>query len=161
MANDQLYQGPIVVRKSPIHGYGVFATQDLAKGTLIEECHFIETITSYRGLQSYVFTHSSLNDKDLFLLGYGSIYNHSSTPNVACEYDTPKKVIRFETLGRIRQGEELLISYGRDWFASRQLTARSLPWWQKLYRRLKLPLRFAMLYSIYWGYLQGLKLLGH
>ena len=31
----------IEVRKSPIHGYGVFATEDILPREILEECHFI------------------------------------------------------------------------------------------------------------------------
>ena len=32
----------IEIRKSPVHGYGVFAKDDITKGELLEECYYLE-----------------------------------------------------------------------------------------------------------------------
>jgi SET domain-containing protein len=39
---DKLIQNNIEVRKSQKHGYGIFATDFIKKGTVIEECHYIK-----------------------------------------------------------------------------------------------------------------------
>ena len=39
--NKVLIQGRTEVKKSSIHGYGVFATEDIKKGDIVEECHFM------------------------------------------------------------------------------------------------------------------------
>ncbi len=40
---DKLYHNSkLEVRKSLIHGYGVFAKEDIKEGELLEECHYCE-----------------------------------------------------------------------------------------------------------------------
>jgi hypothetical protein len=40
---DKLYHNSkLEVRKSLIHGYGVFAKEDIKEGELLEECHYYE-----------------------------------------------------------------------------------------------------------------------
>ena len=39
--NKVLIQGRTEVKKSSIHGYGVFAIKDIKEGDIIEECHFM------------------------------------------------------------------------------------------------------------------------
>ncbi|KAF8945008.1 hypothetical protein BGZ47_003398 [Haplosporangium gracile] len=50
-------------------------------------------------------------------LGLGSMFNHSSTPNVGFQRDIDNGLIRYSTLREIQVGEELCISYGPSlWF---------------------------------------------
>ncbi|KAG9069986.1 hypothetical protein KI688_009316 [Linnemannia hyalina] len=50
-------------------------------------------------------------------LGLGSMFNHSSTPNVGFQRDIDNSLIRYSTLREIQVGEELCISYGPNlWF---------------------------------------------
>lgn len=50
-------------------------------------------------------------------LGLGSMFNHSSTPNVGFQRDIDNGLIRYSTLREIQVGEELCISYGPNlWF---------------------------------------------
>lgn len=51
-------------------------------------------------------------------LGLGSMFNHSSTPNVGFQRDIDNSLIRYSTLREIQVGEELCISYGPNlWFS--------------------------------------------
>lgn len=36
-----LYRSNLIVKKSPVHGYGVFAGADFEKGDVIEECYAV------------------------------------------------------------------------------------------------------------------------
>jgi SET domain-containing protein len=50
-------------------------------------------------------------------LGLGSMFNHSSSPNVGFQRDFDNSLIRYSTMREIQVGEELCISYGPNlWF---------------------------------------------
>lgn len=132
MAEDRLYVGPLYVKKSPVHGYGVFAAQDLAENEVIEECHTL----FYRDEDNPLFDYSFESEGASALpLGFGCIYNHSSTPNVSYSHDRGRRLIIFKTLAPIRQDEELFSSYGKHWFSSRDLKMHSERLWPRFYRR--------------------------
>ena len=51
---DEIYQsGKIEIKKSELHGYGLFANQDIKSGELLEECHFIEIDNPKNNLAEY------------------------------------------------------------------------------------------------------------
>lgn len=157
MPKDHLYQGPIVVKKSPVHGYGVFAATTLEKDLIIEECHALVTSISDPKLKNYYFT---CLKKTIIPLGYGCIYNHSDTPNVGHSYDFDKNLLIFKTLRTINQGEELFSFYSDTWFSSRKLKLRTTPWWYQTYRFSKrLPLRAVLILCGCLAFIQGIKYL--
>ena len=45
------------------------------------------------------------------LLGYGSMYNHSSEPNAEVIFDVPNERVEFQAIRDIVAGEEILIDY--------------------------------------------------
>ena len=75
------------------HGRGVFATRRYETGDEVETCPTLqvpeEEITGL--LSDYVFK-SVDDDHVLVLLGYGSLYNHSSEPNLEYVQDDPQSV---------------------------------------------------------------------
>lgn len=116
----------IAVKKSEIHGWGVFAEQDIFPGDLIEACHYVSAELKYDIFGDYSFAVRTKNagsdvDYDLCALsfGYGSIYNHSDTPNASYVVDHPSSIIYFHALRPIIRGEEIFIYYGDKWFAGR------------------------------------------
>jgi len=111
----------ISIRKSriPDAGYGVFCNKDLQAGEIVEVAPFIEVPRSivYAAdniLWKYVFT-SHLDPRNVVLaLGFGSMYNHSSKPNVAhfvSERD-PKRLLTFRAISSVPAGSELYLDYG-------------------------------------------------
>ena len=110
----------IVAKQSPIHGLGVFATEDIEKGEVIEECPFLKLPTK-RGdinytLIDYTFVWPKSDDWDshIISLGYGSLYNHSTNPNANWDSDLEKNVIKFYSTKKIEKGEEIFIYYGDE-----------------------------------------------
>lgn len=100
-------------------GYGVFTKSNIEKGEIIERCHGLTIKTEDRRgiITSYDFT---LNSGDTFLcFGYGSLYNHSNTPNVQHEMDSTQSTMQYRTTRPISAGEELYVSYGENWFKNR------------------------------------------
>lgn len=111
----KLEKSQLSVRSSPIHGYGVFADEDIAIDTVIEECSAL-TLQTKEELRDYTF---NLDSKIGLLLGYGSLYNHSNQPNAAYQYFPEFKTMVFTARKSIKKDEEIFIYYGHDWFSSR------------------------------------------
>ncbi|QDH23090.1 SET domain-containing protein [Saccharibacillus brassicae] len=97
---------------------GVFATRDIAKGELIHEApvvayenedheHIEKTI-----LADYVFEYGA--NHTAILLGYGSLLNHSYTPNATYEISFDKHTFDFYAYTDIKAGEEVLINYNGE-----------------------------------------------
>jgi len=99
------------VKKSKIHGMGVFCTNDILFGEVIEKCHYtiLEKDIIDSVLRRYAFPYPKNGDKTSVVWGYGSIYNHSLNPNI--EYYYEGDLIVFKSLRRIMMGEELLHNY--------------------------------------------------
>ncbi|WP_150275125.1 SET domain-containing protein [Paenibacillus tepidiphilus] len=98
---------------------GVFATRDIAKGELIHEApvvpyeneeheHIEKTI-----LADYVFEYGA--NHTAILLGYGSLFNHSSSePNAVYEINFDNHTFDFYAYTDIKEGEEILINYNGE-----------------------------------------------
>lgn len=118
---------PVAVSSSPIHGLGVFATRDIAKGEVIELAPSLPLEGDGKIdagiLDSYTFDQSRCID--MLQLGYAAIYNHSDAPNVshvkfrACPY-----LEAWTADVDIEEGQELFHDYGQDYFDSRGMRKR-------------------------------------
>jgi uncharacterized protein len=116
------YQGPVklIIGKSKIPGagYGVFAKSSIRKGELLEICPFVEVhkdmiYDQSNILQNYVFK-SHCNPKGaLVVFGYGSIFNHSKTPNVFYSINgrDQNRLLDFIALKDVSAGTELCTFY--------------------------------------------------
>ena len=112
---------PIKVMKSQISGLGVFATRDIKNGETIEECPCLEVMGNFSGqLQHYVFS-SVKNPKKLIVgLGYASMYNHKDNPIAEWKVIDDYKLM-ITALEDIPKGNEIFISYGDDYWSSRNI----------------------------------------
>lgn len=117
----KLFQNKLVVKKSSLHGYGVFAGKDIKKGEKIEECYFIITKGGDKVLDDYYF---DAKGKDAIFLGFGSIYNHSNDPNADYTISLTNRITTIKASKFIPKGKEIFISYGEEWFSSRGLKAK-------------------------------------
>lgn len=115
---DKLYMNKLVVKKSTIKGYGVFARETIRKGQLIEECYILFSRGGDKGLEDYYFDAKG-KLKYAFFTGFGSIYNHSVDPNGDYTIHVKKCLATIKAARTIKKGEEIFISYGDDWFGSR------------------------------------------
>lgn len=109
--------------KSAISGYGVFASEDIAAGELIEEFPVIILDTTWPNnkdnvIQRYAMTWDcncsicQKNGKSIaIMLGNGSIYNHSEKPNAYIQQDNHFKIYRFFALSDIKKGSEITWYY--------------------------------------------------
>ena len=134
---NKLYQySKIEIRKSSIHGYGVFAKEDLKNGELLEECHHIRTTLlqnqdcdckkkyPYKKYQ-YNYPYNKTYDEnkpfqyETLVLGYGSIYNSSISDgenNAEFDTDLDNNIFIFRTIKDIKKDQEILIYYGDNWW---------------------------------------------
>ena len=119
----------IEVKRSVIKnaGRGVFATADIKKGEVIEICPVL--IFNKKDTDNILITHlgdyvyAYEGSRSLFAMGYGSLYNHSNTPNAKYELmeheGQPEQgnELCITSLKHIDKGEEIYINYGKDHFA--------------------------------------------
>lgn len=116
--NKKLFLNKISVRKSTIHGYGVFADKNIRKGEKLEESYFILSDCEDDILIDFIF---DAGGRSAVILGYGSLYNHSENPNAEYSINRRTKITTFKASRAIKKGEEIFISYGDEWFSSRDL----------------------------------------
>lgn len=108
----------IEVKKSK-YGRGVFATRDIHSGELIHEAPVIVSPSKeYKYLKKtimmeYVFWWEK-DEECALALGYGSLINHSYTPNALFELNFANRTIDFYAYTDIKAGEEILINYNGE-----------------------------------------------
>ncbi|WP_086933496.1 SET domain-containing protein [Agarilytica rhodophyticola] len=94
----------LVIKKSAIHGKGLFSTVKIRKGEVIGMCK----IKTSKKQGPYTLSLEDGNDVDVTCkLKY---INHSKTPNVA--YYSDLSVV---SLRSIKPGDELTHDYGEEW----------------------------------------------
>lgn len=119
----------VVVRKAAKKGLGVFALKDFKAGEIIEICPVLIFDTKGRKslektqLSHYIYPWRSTRGAAL-VLGYGSIYNHSFSPNADWKQNFRTQSMVFRAVRSIKKGEEILVNYNGepdeqtpiDWF---------------------------------------------
>ena len=113
----------VKVIEMEIKGMGVVATEDIKVGEIIETCPVVfiskEEVEFFEKektpLKFYYLIESDTN-KFCLMLGYGSIYNHSITPNADVEYnyDKAERYVFFRAIKNIKTGEEIMFDYEFD-----------------------------------------------
>ncbi|MEO2076272.1 MAG: SET domain-containing protein [Bacillus sp. (in: firmicutes)] len=99
------------------YGRGIFATRDIPKGELIHVAPVIISPKSeYKHLKKtilmdYVFW---WGEDCAVALGYGSLFNHSYTPNALYKLRHKNKTIDFVAYKDIKAGEEIMVNYNGD-----------------------------------------------
>ena len=98
-------------------GRGVFTSQDISEGEVIEVCPVIIIpkaelpIIHKTVLHDYYFLWGhDLNDCAI-ALGFGSIYNHELMPNANFILDIEQKTIDIEAIKDIKAGDEITLNY--------------------------------------------------
>lgn len=116
----KLYMNKLVVKKSTVKGYGVFAQKKMKKGEVLEECYVIIGRGGDKSLEDYYFDVKGKGKGSYALFfGFGSIYNHSEDPNADYTINVNKRLATIKAARTIQAGEEIFISYGDKWFSSR------------------------------------------
>ena len=99
---------------------GVFTSEDIAEGTVIEIAPVIILSAVERKLADQTLLHDYIFEWGgegmcCLALGYVSIYNHSKRSNCEYEMDYESSLIRIKTMQPVHAGEELFINYNGDW----------------------------------------------
>lgn len=119
----------IVIRKTKKKGRGIFALKNFKKGELVESCPVLTFTPKERkslektSLNFYVYPWRSTKSASLSL-GYGSLYNHSYSPNADWKQNFKTEEMEYRAIKPIKKGEEILINYNGepddltpiDWF---------------------------------------------
>ena len=111
----------IEVRKSPIHGWGVFAKENIEANTILEQSHglFIPRGV-YENIQhpsikcnGFAFPRDAAHTKVIIPFGLGCVYNSlpASKCNADWYCDLINNIIIYHTTKEIKKDEEIFIDY--------------------------------------------------
>lgn len=119
----------VAIKRFPKKGRGVFALRNFKTGDIIENCpvliftpkerkHLEKTLLNY-----YVYPWRSTRGAAL-VLGYGSIYNHSYSPNADWKQNFKTQSMVFRAIKSIKKDQEITVNYNGepdeqtpiDWF---------------------------------------------
>lgn len=107
----------LTIASSYNRGRGVFTTEKIARGTVIEIAPVIVLTPEDRThvektiLYDYIFEWGDDQQGAAVALGYISIYNHKPDPNCAYHMDFNHQTITITTIKDVLVGEELFINY--------------------------------------------------
>jgi SET domain-containing protein len=82
----------LTIKKSPIHGIGLFALEDISKGTDLGRSHFVS-------LDEFIRT------------PLGGFVNHSDNPNVRIKREKGTRFFHLFVINDIKAGTELTAKY--------------------------------------------------
>jgi uncharacterized protein len=115
----------IIIGEIPGKGLGVIATEKIFKDEIIEnspliilgekDSQFISSRDKSDTLYYYYLQQPELS-RNCIMLGYASIYNHSSDPNAEIDFnqDSKMKQMLFRAIKDIEAGEEITWDYCFD-----------------------------------------------
>jgi SET domain-containing protein len=101
-------------------GRGVFATEDIAEGEVIEVSEVIIVppeevqLLDRTALERYYFAWGDDLKSAAIALGHGSLYNHSFSPNARYEKHFDQGILEFICINAIKKGEEIRVNYNHD-----------------------------------------------
>ena len=107
----------LVIMHTEGKGRGVFTFEEIHDGDIVENAHVIVLSLEDRAkihgteLHNYYFLWGEDQLQAAIALGYGSLYNHSETPNLDYILDYDDQTIEFFAIRDIKIGEELSINY--------------------------------------------------
>jgi SET domain-containing protein len=102
-------------------GRGVFTSEDIAAGSLVETAPVIVMSADDRKyidqtlLHDYIFEWGESKEECCMALGYIPLYNHSCESNCEYEMDFESRQIYIKAVRDIKAGDELFINYNGSW----------------------------------------------
>lgn len=119
----------IEIKNTRNKGRGVFALKDFKTGEIVENCPVLTLTPKERKecektmLNYYIYPWKSLKSAAV-VLGWGSIYNHSFTPNADWKQNFKTNSMVYKAIKPIKKGEEITVNYNGepdnntaiDWF---------------------------------------------
>ena len=117
------------VKITPTKGRALFATKNIKEGEIIEKCPVLiltpkERLNAEKTLLNYyIYPWRSTRGASV-VLGYGSILNHSFSPNADWKQNFKSNTMVYRAIKDIKKGEEITINYNGepdddtpvDWF---------------------------------------------
>lgn len=117
------------IRRVPSKDRAIFATRNFEAGEIIEDCPVINLTPKERKhcektiLAYYIYPWRSTRSGSV-VLGYGSLINHSFTPNTDWKQNFKTQKMTYRALRQIKKGEEITVNYNGepddltpiDWF---------------------------------------------
>lgn len=119
MKDKLIFNNKIEIRKSLIHGWGVFAKENIKSGEILEEAPFL-IVPMSQGEGSSLFIDYRFNfprtgwKYQTIPFGFSCIYNHSNDPNAGWETDNENNLFVFFTKRDIMKDEEICTYYGSE-----------------------------------------------
>jgi len=114
------YPCKIGLGPSKLGGKGVFATQDIGKGEVVEVSPVLVVLRSMLNSTPLVDYYFPVDDEGgLFcaiVFGWGSMYNHSDNPSVHWIMDVERREVLFLAIRDIKEGEEITHDYGPSYW---------------------------------------------
>ncbi len=113
--NPDLYIAP-----SELEGRGVFCSKFIQAGEIIEICPVIVlpkkelALINQTKLYDYYFLWGENDESIAIILGFGSLYNHSYSPNAEYFPDPENDSLDIYAYKDILPGEEILVNYNGD-----------------------------------------------
>jgi SET domain-containing protein len=107
----------VTIGHSEGRGRGIFAARRFEPGEMIEVCPVIALSEADArtldgtGLYDYYFGWGNDGQAAAIALGYGSLYNHSFTPNAVHRKDAENGTVSIIAVKPISLGEEIFIRY--------------------------------------------------
>lgn len=111
----------VYIDSTTLMGRGIFTSESIEKGIIIEESPVIVMNSEERKLldqtqlHDYIFEWGEKKDQCCMALGYVPVYNHSYKSNCEYEMDFKNKTIIVKTMRFIKAGEELFLNYNGNW----------------------------------------------
>jgi uncharacterized protein len=111
----------LYIADTNLMGRGVFTSENIDEGTVIEESPVIVMTREERKLldqtllHDYIFEWGEKKDQCCMALGYVAVYNHAYRSNCEYEMDFKKGMIVVKTVHFIKAGEELFLNYNGTW----------------------------------------------
>ena len=104
-------------------GNGMFALRNFSVGVTVEICPYLTgTLDEFKGeIIDYYIQHHTKENSVILPLGYCAMYNHSPNPNLELVQNNDEDNLKAIVIRNIRKGDELFITYGDEWWASREL----------------------------------------
>lgn len=98
-------------------GRGVACIHTVPKGSIIESCPVImlsandTQVIHQTKLHDFYFLWDTTEKTSAIALGYGSLYNHSKTPNADYQLNDDTQEIQFFAIKDIEAGDQIFINY--------------------------------------------------
>jgi uncharacterized protein len=111
----------LFIAPTPSMGRGVFTSQNIEAGTIVEVAPVIIMSREERKLldqtllHDYIFEWGGDKQQCCMALGFVPIYNHSYKSNCEYEMDFDNETISIKAVHSIKAGEELFINYNGNW----------------------------------------------